>query len=322
MDLKELRTFLAVADAGSVSAAALRLGISKSLVSRRLHRLEAELGVQLLARSTRGTSLTEPGGSFRDYAARASVEIEMGEEAVRHENELRGRLRIAVPLCDDAVRFTPVIADMADSYPELQIEVIYGDRAVDLIAEGLDCAIKVGTLRDSSLIARRVGLIHYQLVASPHYLARYGTPESLQELYGHKALIGCHPWQFRQSEKIITFQPEGRFKADNSNALAYAAAAGLGVAYLPEYVTSKYVESGALVHIMTHFPLLEGGVYVLRPTSPHPVQKVRVFSDLLAKSFDQKNRAAEQARHADTCVLESLRSRVTHNYPDLTCAPK
>lgn len=285
MDIEELRTFLVVADAGGMSAAAVRLGIPKSVVSRRLARLEAELGVQLLARSSRGTSLTEPGMKFRDYAARASAEIEMAVETVCHENDLRGRLRIAVPLCDGALHFTPVLTNMAYDHPELQIDATYGDRAVDLISEGFDCAIQVGPLRDSSLIARRVGLIHHKLVASPDYIALHGSPKTLNELSLHKALVGTETWQFKDCEKIVTFQPEGRFRADNSNALANAAVAGLGVAYLPDCVTYQYFSSGALVPIMNSYPVPAGGVYVLRPNSPHPARKVRILSDLLAKSF-------------------------------------
>src|SRR5690606_30523586 len=141
--LEDLRTFVEVADAGGVSAAALRLGISKSIVSRRLIRLESELGVQLLARSTRGASLTEAGMTFRDHAARASAEIEMAEETILGETELRGRLRVAVPLSSGPTHFAPVLADMARHHPQLQIDASYSDRFIDLIGEGFDCAIRV-----------------------------------------------------------------------------------------------------------------------------------------------------------------------------------
>ncbi len=299
MDTEELRTFVEIADAGGVSAAAVRLGISKSVVSRRLARLEAELGVQLLARSTRGTSLTESGRSFRDHAARASAEMEMAVETIRHDNQLRGRLRVAVPLCDGSLHFTPVLANMAHRYPELQIAATYGDRGVDLISEGFDCAIRVGSLCDSSLIARKVGSLCHKLVASPDYIALHGAPETLHELAVHKALVGTELWRFKDREKIITFQPEGRFKADDSNALANAALAGLGVAYLSDSITYRHLASGALVPVMNSYPVPAAGVYVLRSNSPHTTRKVHILSDLLAKSFRE---------HQNYRVVEGMRS--------------
>lgn len=287
MELEDLRTFVEVADAGGVSAAALRLGVSKSIVSRRLIRLEAELGVQLLARSTRGASLTEAGVTFREHAARASAEIEMAEEKILHESELRGRLRVAVPLSSGPIHFAPVLANMARHHPQLQIDAAYSDRFIDLIAEGFDCAIRVGALRDSNLIAKRVGMIYGKLVASPNYIAAHGSPETPDDLATHQALIGNEAWRFTDGDRIVTIQPQGRFKADNSKALASAAVAGLGVAYLPDCVIYEHLASGELVPIMTRYPLPAGNVHVVRPNSPHPARKVRILSEFLMESFEK-----------------------------------
>src|ERR687892_1302609 len=143
MDIEDLRTFVAVADAGGVSAAARRLGVSKSIVSRRLFRVEAELGVQLLARTTRGAALTEAGITFRDHAARASAEIDTARETILPTGELRGRLRVAMPLSFGPTHFAPVLAEMARYHPLLQIQTCYSDQIVDLVTEGYDCAIRV-----------------------------------------------------------------------------------------------------------------------------------------------------------------------------------
>jgi DNA-binding transcriptional LysR family regulator len=287
LEVEDLRTFVEVADAGGVSAAALRLGISKSIVSRRLIRLESELGVQLVARSTRGASLTEAGVTFREHAARASAEIEMAVETFLQENEVRGRLRVAVPLSSGPIHFAPVLAEMARRHPQLQIDAAYSDRFIDLIAEGFDCAIRVGVLRDSNLIAKRVGLIYGKLVASPNYIALHGSPETPDELVTHQALIGNETWRFMDGEKTVTVQPQGRFKADNSKALASAAIAGLGIAYLPDCVIYEHLASGALVPIMTRYPLPAGSVHVVRPNSPHPARKVRILSEFLIESFQK-----------------------------------
>lgn len=286
MDIEDLQTFVAVADAGGVSAAARRLGVSKSIVSRRLLRVEAELGVQLLARTTRGAALTEAGITFREHAARATAEIDSARETILPTGELRGRLRVAMPLTFGPTHFAPVLAEMAHLHPQLHIHTSYSDRLVDLIAEGFDCAIRSAYLQDSNLIAKRVGPIHGKLVASPAYIKAHGSPETVEQLGNHQALMqGTEVWQFLDGDKIVTVQPQGRFKADSATALAAAAAAGLGIAWLPDCITHAYVTSGALVPIMTRYPVPPGATYVVRPPSQHPTRKVRVLTEMLTDYF-------------------------------------
>ncbi|SFA73082.1 DNA-binding transcriptional regulator, LysR family [Rhizobium sp. NFR07] len=287
MDIEDLRTFVEVADAGGVSAAALRLGVSKSMVSRRLVRLEEELGVQLLARTTRGASLTEAGITFRDYAARISSEIDVAREAVLPAGELRGRLRIAAPLSFGPTHLAPVIAEMARRHPLLQIQTCYSDQVVDLITEGYDCAIRFGYLQDSNLIARRVGPLFGKLVASPDYVEKHGSPERPEDLVAHQALMqGTEAWQFLDGEKIVTVNPRGRFKADNAVALVAAAVAGLGIALLPDGITAQYVASGALLPLMPRHPPPPAGIYVVRPPAQYPARKVRLLTEILIECFD------------------------------------
>jgi DNA-binding transcriptional LysR family regulator len=287
MDIEDLRTFVEVADSRGVSPAARRLGISKSMVSRRLARLEVELGVQLLARTTRGAGLTEAGATFRDYAAKTCAEIDIARETILPEGDLRGRLRVAVPLTSGPMHFASVLTEMARHHPQLQIHAEYGDRFVDLVAEGFDCAIRVGTLRDSSVIAKRVGEIYGKLVASPDYIRAHGAPQTPGEIATHQALLGAEVWRFLEGDKVITVQPQGRFSSNNGAAIASAAAAGLGIAWLPDCVTHPYLASGALVPIMTRFPLPVGDVYVVRPSGPHPPRKVRILSEFLIASFER-----------------------------------
>jgi DNA-binding transcriptional LysR family regulator len=288
LDIEELRTFVEVADAGGVSVAARRLGVSKSIVSRRLFRLEAELGVQLLARTTRGAALTEAGITFRDHAARVSAEIDLARETMLPAGDLRGRLRIAVPLSFGPTHFAPVLAEMARHHPHLHIHTSYSDRFVDLIAEGFDCAIRVGYLQDSNLIARRIGPIYGKLVASPDYIKAHGSPETPEEFVAHEALMqGTETWQLMDGDKIITVNPQGRFKADNGIALTAAAAAGLGIAWLPDCLTHEYVDSGALVPVMTRYPPPSAGAYVVRPPGQHPARKIRVLTELLIEYFER-----------------------------------
>lgn len=286
MDIEHLRTFVAVADAGGVTAAARRLGLSKSIVSRRLLRIEAQLGVQLLARTTRGAALTEAGITFREHAARASAEIDRARETIIPNGELRGVFRVAMPLTFGPTHFAPVIAEMARRHPQLQIHTSYSDRFVDLISEGFDCAIRGAYLPDSNLIARRVGPILGKLVASPAYVRAHGSPQTPAEIANHQALMqGTETWQFLDGGKIVTVQPQGRFKADSATALAAAAAADLGIAWLPDCITYEYLASGALVPIMTGYPVPAGATFVVRPPGQHPTRKVRVLTEMMIEYF-------------------------------------
>ncbi|TWF52156.1 LysR family transcriptional regulator [Neorhizobium alkalisoli] len=297
MDIEELRTFVEVADAGGVSPAARRLGISKSMVSRRLVRLEADLGVQLLARTTRGAALTEAGITFRDHAARVCAEIDQARETILPAGDLCGRLRVAAPLSFGPTHFAAVLAQMAQRHPQLHIHTAYSDRFVDLISEGFDCAIRVGYLPDSNMVARRVGPIYGKLVASPDYVKTYGAPQTPDDLVGHQALTqGTEAWQFLDGEDVITVYPRGRFKADNATALAAAALAGVGIAWIPDGITHDHIVSGALVPVMTDYPPPPAGIYVIRPPGPHPSRKVRVLTEMLIECFDQAPKPAGVSR--------------------------
>ncbi|KJV35702.1 LysR family transcriptional regulator [Luteibacter yeojuensis] len=294
MDIEELRTFVEVADAGGVTQAARRLGVSKSIVSRRLSRLEEELGVQLLARTTRGAGLTEAGLTFRDHADRACAEIELAKETILPSGELRGRLRIAAPLSFGPTHFTPILADLAKQNPQLTVQVCYTDRFVDMIAEGFDCAIRVGRLPDSNLLARRVGPIYATWVASPDYIARHGAPETPEEFVTHEAVMqGNEPWPIMDGDQVVMIRPQGRFKADNGVALVAAAVAGMGIAGVPEDLVTEQLKAGTLVPVMTRYPPPELGIYVLRPPGQYPARKVRVLTDMLVECFGHaKSRGA------------------------------
>jgi len=286
LDLDDLATFVEVADAGGVSAAARRLGVSKSIVSRRLVRLESELGVQLLARTTRGAALTEAGVTFRDHAARVCAEIDLARETILPAGDLRGRLRIAAPLSFGPTHLAPVFAQLARRHPRLHLQCNYSDRFVDIVGEGFDCAIRVGQLGDSTLIARRIAPIRGKLVGSPEYVQEHGAPETPEQLLAHECLMqGTETWVFIDGDKIIPVHPQGRFKADNGLALAAAAVAGLGIAALPEFLIEKDLASGALVALMNRYPLAEIGIFIVRPPGHHPARKVRVLTELLIEHF-------------------------------------
>jgi DNA-binding transcriptional LysR family regulator len=286
-DLADLETFVAVADTGGVSGAARRLGLPKSIVSRRLVRLENELGAQLLTRTTRGAALTEAGATFREHAARVVAELEAARDSLSPQGELRGLLRISAPLSFGATRLAPVIAEFAGLHSQLQITTAYSDRFVDLVAEGFDVAVRIGWLPDSSLVARRIGPVTGRLVATPKYLETNGAPASLDDVANHLAVMqsSAEIWRVRDGERVVTLHPQGRFKADNGQALVYAVLAGLGIAMLPDFLINEHIASGALVVLLPQYPMPEAGLYVVRPPGDHPSRKVRVFTDLLVEKL-------------------------------------
>jgi len=286
LDLEDLQTFVEIADAGGLSPAARRLNVSKSIISRRLLRLEAELGVQLLARTTRGAALTEAGSTFREHATRVVAELDTARETMLPDGDLRGRLRIAAPYSFGLSHLAPVLAELAHRHPLLQIYVSYSDRLVDVVGEGFDCAIQVGTLTDSSLVARRIRTISVKLVASPSYIQEHGAPRTPGELLGHEALMhGTETWRLHDGNDTIVLHPQGRFKADNGTALVAAAMGGVGIALLPDFLIQGHLESGALVRVMPGYPVPDGGLYVVRPPGRQPTRKVRVLTELMLEHF-------------------------------------
>lgn len=285
-DLEDLRTFVEVADTGGVTPAARRLGLAKSIVSRRLLRLEQELGAQLLSRTTRGAALTEAGATFREHAARVAAELDAAREAVSPGGDIRGRLRIAAPLSFGPTHLAPVMAELARRHPQLQMFTSFTDRFVDLVSEGFDAAVRVGYLSDSNLIARRIAPIRGKFVASPAYIEAHGAPETPEDLQHHEALMqGTEPWRVMSGGKATTVRVIGRFKADNGEALVAAALAGIGISMVPDALIEAHIASGALVPVLVNYPPPEAGLFVLRPPGQFPPRKVRALIEILVERF-------------------------------------
>ena len=287
-DLVDLETFVAVADAGGVSPAARRLGLPKSIVSRRLSRLEQELGAQLLTRTTRGAALTEAGATFREHAARVCAEMQAARDSIAPEGDVRGLLRVSAPLSFGATHIAPALAELARRHPRLHVHAAYSDRRVDLIGEGFDVAIRLGTLSDSNLVARRIRAFRGRAVASPAYLAAHGAPQTPEEIAAHPALMqGTESWRYTVAGNVVTVHPQGRFKADNGQALVSGALAGLGIAALPDFLIEEHLATGALVPLLVDYPMPEAGLYVVRPPGSHPPRKVRALMEIMVERFGE-----------------------------------
>jgi DNA-binding transcriptional LysR family regulator len=175
---------------------------------------------------------------------------------------------------------------MAKQHPQLQILSSYTDRFVDLVGEGFDCAIRLGHLQDSVLVAKRVGSIFGILVASPEYIDAHGAPETPDEIANHQVVMrDDERWQFIDGDRIVTVRPQGRFIADSGIPLVSATLDGIGIGYLPEPLVADHIRSGALVPIMKRHPIPAAGIFVVRPPGQHPSRKVRILTEMLIKRF-------------------------------------
>jgi len=280
-----LIAFVRTVDAGSFSAASRLIGSSQSAVSKSVARLEHRLGVRLIQRSTRTLSLTTEGQAYYERVAPLLRAIEDAEDVVQSATA-QGPIRVSAPQELGRMLIAPWAATFLDRHPDVSLDLGISDRFVDIIGEGFDCAIRVGYLNDSNLIARRIGPVHGKLVASPDYIGEHGAPETPDELLTHQALMqGTETWQLMDGDKTVSIHPQGRFKADNGTALAAAAVAGLGIAWLPEHLIKGCLDSGALVQVMTRYPVPTGGLFVVRPPGQHSTRKVRVLTELLIECF-------------------------------------
>lgn len=291
MNLEDLRTFVEVADAGGVAPGARRLGLPKSIVSRRLSRLENALGAQLLSRTTRGSSLTEAGATFREHAANVIAELDAAQEAISPEGEVRGTLRIAAPLSFGVSQLAPVFAELARRHPLLHVDTSYSDRFVDLVNEGFDCAVRMGLLPDSSMMARGICPFRGYIVATPTYLNQYGTPKTIEDLNEHETVTKkgeSWPITDPKTGKLIKFRPRGRFSADNGEAVLAGALAHVGIAALPDFMIKRHLETGELIALLPDYPITELGMYVIWPPGTCTSRKVRALIDILLEYFNEK----------------------------------
>jgi DNA-binding transcriptional LysR family regulator len=285
-DLDDIRAFAAVADSGSLTRAGARLGMSKSMISRRLARLEAELGTTLLSRTTRGMSLTEAGGDFRPYAERIVADLEAARDALSRQGEATGRLRLSAPIAFGGTHLAPVIAELAVRHPQLAISTSYSDRMADLVGEGFDAAVRLGNLADSSLIARRIAPVRSSLVASPAYLARAGTPRTPADLAGHETVPhGDSVWHFLRGGRRFTHRPRGRFTADSGVAELAGVVAGLGIAVMPLFLAGPALARGELVVLLEDHEIPPAGMYVVRPPGEPVPMKIKVLTDIMVEKF-------------------------------------
>ncbi len=290
IEIDDMRVYVEVVESGGFSRAARRLGLSKSIVSRRVAKLEDELGTRLLNRTTRGISPTEAGLDFKARSERILAELEAAREVMaHHRGDVVGRLRLTAPITFGSRHVTPLLAMLADRHPKLEIDLSLSDRKVDLVAEGYDAAVRIGTLPDSSLVARRIASVRSAVVASPDYLAEYGFPQRPEDLNRHQCIgysgRATTDWTFRVGRKWVSIRPRTRLRSDSGEAILQWAIAGCGVAEVPLFLLGDAIERRQLVPLLRDFPLPEYGLHVLRPPGANVPGKVRALIDAMVEHF-------------------------------------
>jgi DNA-binding transcriptional LysR family regulator len=286
------RMFVAVLDAGSFAAAARRLGVSGGQASKLVSRLEAELGAQLVKRTTRALAATEAGRAYYERLKPLMEEYFALAAAVGDASAVpAGRLRLTAPLSFGASQLAAVLIAFAEKFPAIALDVSFSDRPANLVDEGFDAAVRIGAPADSSLIARRLCPMRIVVAAAPAYLAAHGAPEAPQDLARHACIIDSNfheplQWRFRDPRGGALFQTvSGRLRFGNAEACVAAAEAGLGVARAPSFI------AGARFRAKTLLPLLHAweeepyGVYALYPQFRHLALKVRALIDHMAEYF-------------------------------------
>lgn len=291
---EEMQAFVRTAEAQSFTAAAQRLGLSKSIVSQRVADLEARLGVRLINRTTRRLSLTEAGAGFLTGAERALAEATEAEErATRHGTELRGALRIAAPLSFALLHLQPAIFDFMNAHPALEVHIDLDDRHLDLIGGGWDMALRIGRLPDSSLIARRLAASHQICCATQAYLDRCGTPTRPEDLERHECMLysGVNrpdSWPFLIDGEWVPINVRGRLVTNNGDLILNAALAGHGVALLPSFLVGCHVAQGKLVRVLADWSTKEAAIHAVYPPTRHLAARVRLFTDFLAERIGKE----------------------------------
>ncbi|EPM4255137.1 TPA: LysR family transcriptional regulator [Enterobacter hormaechei subsp. steigerwaltii] len=289
--LKDIPVFVASVEAGSFAQAAVRLHLSRSAVGKSIARLEERLGVRLFHRTTRSQRLTDNGALFYERCLRALEEIRGAESQLETgKHQVSGRLRVAVPVLFGRQCIAPLLIELAQEHPGLELEMSFSDRVVDLVEEGFDMAVRNGALADSSvLVARRLGEHRMILCAAPDYLLKNGQPQSVDDLRQHTAINYTRagrvlPWQLMDYDGTSrTFIPRSSLNMDDLQAICDAALAGHGLAWLPCWMVIKEIQQGNLVPLLDQAPDVRFDVHAVWQQTPHLPLRVRIAIDMLVK---------------------------------------
>lgn len=290
IDIDDLNAFFLVVETGSFARAADRLGIAKSIVSRRVAHLEDTLKARLLTRTARGTQTTDVGALYYQKSREAMAALEAAQEAVNDAMlEVAGPIRLSAPLSFGVSHLSKVLTEFAVRNPRVELDISFDDRRVDVLGGGYDVVVRIGELSDSALVARRLGHINGMIVASPDYLKRRGTPLTPEDLSDHDCLLYTNVapgdvWRFVIRGEVKSIRLPVRLRSDNGDMLLCAAVAGLGVVRLPAFITSCAVSSGEVVPLLADHDMTTP-LYAVMPPGRSKTARVRALVDFLALKF-------------------------------------
>jgi DNA-binding transcriptional LysR family regulator len=294
-DLTALRAFVSVVEAGSFNRAADQLEASAAAVSRRVSGLENALGVKLLNRTTRQIDLTEAGRQFYADVVNIIASLEEAEEKIQSGREtIKGNLRIAAPLSYGIGQIAPLLPVFMKRHPELKVHLQLEDRFTDLVAEGIDVAIRIGALKDSTLVATRLASIPRVFCASPEYLALHGEPQHPHELASHDCLHYSllstrEGWRFSTDADLRDVEISGPLSTNNGDVLKEAAIQGLGIVMMPTFIVEDVLADGRLKAILQNYSPDPYGLYAVRPSRHFTPARVRVLIEFLKAQIGDEN---------------------------------
>jgi DNA-binding transcriptional LysR family regulator len=296
-----IAVFVEVADHGSFAKAARRLGRSPAAVTRAVAELESRLGVRLLTRTTRAVSTTEAGQRFLGGAKRVLADLEEIERAAAGEGTApRGELRLTAPILFGRLHVLPIVTEFLDRFPDVRVALTLIDRPVDLVEEGLDVAVRIGTLAESSAVATRVGAVRRIVVASPDYLARRAMPQAPADLQAHamvafSGIAGVEHWVFREAAGDASVAIRPRLVVTTAEAAIDAAKAGFGITPVLSYQAAEDVARGSLLRVLPAYEGDEVPIHLVYPGGRHPPPKLRAFLDFTMPRLRRRCAAIERA---------------------------
>jgi DNA-binding transcriptional LysR family regulator len=286
-DLTSIAVFRAVVDSGSFAGAADRLGVARSVVSRRVSSLEAEMQIRLLHRTTRRIALTEAGQRFYARVSEALSAIEEARtEVASLRNEPSGKVVTSVPMSFGLMHVLPAMPAFRRRFPKVELELRFDDRQANLLKDGVDVAIRIADLAQSSLVARRLAKVRHVLVAAPSYVAAHGAPQHPSELADRECLVytlrsSPRRWPFRRGDVREHVEVRGHFEANNSIALKEMLYAGAGIGHVPLYLVADDLRSGRLSRLLEDWQTQELDLCIVYPTRKHVARAVRAFIDFM-----------------------------------------
>lgn len=308
--LQAMRTFVAVVESGSLSAAATTLGVSLPTVSRVLGALERELGSRLIARTTRGLTETDGGRLYYERCRRILDDLRAADAAFQsHSKVPTGELRVTAPVTFGRQHVASCVAEFLERYPRLSVYLLLTDRCESLVEQRLDVAIRVATLHDQNLTAMRLGYVQRAVVGSPEYFGKHPPPVHPRELSRHNCLHFTHylradEWTFQEDGRAISVRVRGRLRANNQEALVDAVLAGAGLAVLPMWLVREAMDKGHLQRVLSEFERPRTPVHAVLPARGSPPNKVRAFIDFLNARYKEKGVLSPELVAAESARLK------------------